>query len=677
MGFSVIPEPAISGFTGPQGPAGTIPSDPVFNGSAGINDTTGDPNLDIKKNGSLRWKVRSAGTESGSNNGSDLWVEAFADDGTTKLSTPIWISRTIGQVVIGAPDSSQSGVKLSVADGIGVRSQSGDPATSTVGAQLYAKSGKLWVQTASGAEKFQVVESLPKNGNAQLNGQYLWLDTAAGTYRAFGYKTAGVDRWLMQVDDLAESGSNAGSNFRLSARNDDGSFNRTVVYARRDSGQISLGTTVLHGEAQVTSAGAIGLRDLGADPATATGGVYLYSKGGLPYIKQADGTVFQVGTGGGAGAVTSVNGQTGAVTLAAADVSAVPTSEKGAASGVATLDSNGKLPASQITTQPTFTDFMIINASTDTSYGIVALRKQLKKRWSFMVSGASETGSDAGSNFLLQSYTDAEADKTAHLYADRASGSTTIGSTQVMNGARLAVQGGAFGIVDQAADPTSSSLGAHFYSKGGKPYMKRSSAATGGSASSVFEVQPRPSEFLPEDLGLVAWTSDPMDCLSTGAFTGVTNARVAAVYLREPKTVSKIVWHFTGYAGGLLSGSWAAVYNSSGTRVGFNDSIHTGTNEPAEQHGLGGGASSVPITSTTLAAGLYYIVWRFNYTTSPADGPMCLQYENSAGGPPDVFGLNNVVRFGVLDATSQATSYTSLTVANIQRGGNRFWAALA
>lgn len=79
MGFSVIPEPAISGFTGPQGPAGTIGSDPVFTGSMAVNDTSGDPNIDIKKNGSMRWKIRSAGTESGSNNGSDLWIESFTD----------------------------------------------------------------------------------------------------------------------------------------------------------------------------------------------------------------------------------------------------------------------------------------------------------------------------------------------------------------------------------------------------------------------------------------------------------------------------------------------------------------------------------------------------------------------------------------------------------------------
>ncbi|MEU0674463.1 hypothetical protein ABZ330_16485 [Streptomyces sp. NPDC006172] len=320
---------------------------------------------------------------------------------------------------------------------------------------------------------------------------------------------------------------------------------------------------------------------------------------------------------------------------------------------------------------------MIVNASAAGNYGTVALRKLNKKRWSFAVTGATETGTnDTGSNFLIQSYTDAEVEKTYHFFADRASGSTTIGSVNVMNGARLAVEGGAIGLVNQAADPTTSSLGSHLYSKSGRPWVQRSSSATPGGAIN-WELKPRPSEFLPEDLGLLAWTSDPMDCISTGAYTGTTSARVSAVYLREPQSVSKIVWHFTGYPGGLLANSWAAVYNSSGTRMVYNDSIHTGSNEPAVQSSLGGGASYVPVTATTFPAGLYYIVWRFNYTTSPADGPMCLQYENSAGAPPNAFGLTPVKRFGVLDATSQTTSFTSLTVANISPGANRFWAALA
>ncbi|USH45858.1 hypothetical protein SEA_VIEENROSE_23 [Streptomyces phage VieEnRose] len=52
----------------------------------------------------------------------------------------------------------------------------------------------------------------------------------------------------------------------------------------------------------------------------------------------------------GNGNVDSVNGQTGVVLLDAADVGAVPASEKGAASGVATLDSSTRLTAAQMPT---------------------------------------------------------------------------------------------------------------------------------------------------------------------------------------------------------------------------------------------------------------------------------------------------------------------------------------
>ena len=52
-------------------------------------------------------------------------------------------------------------------------------------------------------------------------------------------------------------------------------------------------------------------------------------------------------------AVSSVAGKTGAVTLVASDVGAIPTAEKGAANGVPTLNASTKIPIAQIPTQST------------------------------------------------------------------------------------------------------------------------------------------------------------------------------------------------------------------------------------------------------------------------------------------------------------------------------------
>lgn len=50
--------------------------------------------------------------------------------------------------------------------------------------------------------------------------------------------------------------------------------------------------------------------------------------------------------------VTSVNGETGAVSLSAADVGAIDSDEKGANNGVATLDNTGKVPSAQLPAAP-------------------------------------------------------------------------------------------------------------------------------------------------------------------------------------------------------------------------------------------------------------------------------------------------------------------------------------
>jgi hypothetical protein len=643
MGFSVIPEPAISGFTGPQGPAGTVAANQVIDGGIGVNDTTGDPNIDIKKNNSLRWKIRSAGTESGSNNGSDLWVEAFADDGTTKINDPIWISRTGGQVVIGQADSAQGGVRLSVNGAIGTRDLTADPATTSMGAQLYSKSGKLWVQTGSGAEKFQVVESLPSKANATLSATYMNIDKAAGSYRAYRWLTDGVSRWEAQVDDVAEAGSAVGSDFRLSARNDDGSFNKTVIHAKRSDGTITFGTTVHHGTAQVTSAGAVGLRDITTDPATATGGVFLYSKGGLPYIKQADGTVFQVGAGGGTAPVSSVNTKTGAVVLAASDVNALPSNADGSTSGRVTSAKGFTVTSTDVNQNPIVSDSPTGQAA----------RLQVMR-----VNGVDMFSLDASGALTLAAGLTAGGTSTVP--------NLRVGSSGTFGGA----SGSVVAMANVGTTPTSNPVGSILYTSAGIPRFRESNGAD-------YAVTP-PSSFTPESLGVLAWAGDPGTLASGSDYSGVGQGRMTAVYISRAMSVSKIVWHMQGYAGGLLTGSWAAIYDTAGTLKGATGDMSTATYEPATQSVTAGGWSSAPLTaSVTLSPGVYYVCWRFSYTASPVDGPALARWD-STGTTNGPMGLGTSVWRFAKFTSSATTAPSTITPSSLfSANGVQFWVALA
>lgn len=90
--------------------------------------------------------------------------------------------------------------------------------------------------------------------------------------------------------------------------------------------------------------------------------------------------------GAAGGAVDSVNGETGAVVLDAADVGAIAASEKGANSGVAELDSGGKVPSSQL---PSYVDDILEFANSaalpgtgETGKIYVTLDNNLSYRWS-------------------------------------------------------------------------------------------------------------------------------------------------------------------------------------------------------------------------------------------------------------------------------------------------------
>ncbi len=67
------------------------------------------------------------------------------------------------------------------------------------------------------------------------------INSAAGNSRTFVWRTAGVNRWQLTVDGVAEAGANAGSDFNISANADDGSGLGTYLSIRRSDGRILLG----------------------------------------------------------------------------------------------------------------------------------------------------------------------------------------------------------------------------------------------------------------------------------------------------------------------------------------------------------------------------------------------------------------------------------------------------
>jgi hypothetical protein len=713
MGFSVIPEPAISGFTGPQGPAGTIPSDPVFTGSMAVNDTSGDPNIDIKKNGSMRWKIRSAGTESGSNNGSDLWVEAFADDGTTKINDPIWISRTTGQVAIGIADSSQGGVKLSVNGAIGTRDITADPPTTSMGAQLYSKAGKLWVQTASGAEKFQVVESLPSKANATLSATYMSIDKSAGNYRVFRWLTDGASRWEAQVDDVAEAGSAVGSDFRLSARNDDGSFNKTVIHARRSDGTITFGTTTHHGSAQVTSAGAVGLRDIAADPATATGGAFLYSKSGVAYVKQGDGTVFQLGAGGGGGAVSSVNGKTGVVALAASDVNALPTDANGTTTGVVTAK-GFVVNSADINQNPIVTD-----SPSGQAARLQVMRVNGVDKFSLTATGALTLGgalTSVGTSQVDNLRIGASASFGGASGSVLAMANATTVPTTTPSGAVLYVEGGVLKVKQAdgatvvvqnppAAPVTSvnTKTGAVSLTAADVSAIPTSQKAAASGVASLDSTTRLPiaqipaavakNEWTPQSVGFQAWSVDPgtLATPTTGRSITIGRTYLAGFNITEPTTVSELFVFAAGWAGSTAVPAarfWAGIYNESGSRVATSGTAGLSNVGPAGQESGAptvqasshAGAVPFPLTgSVTLQPGRYW--GAFQMSAGVSTDFYYFYAQNEAATNTSVFhNLSTAfIRNAYLNSITMGTTGmpTTITKANFQLNHDQMVMAIA
>lgn len=79
-------------------------------------------------------------------------------------------------------------------------------------------------------------------GASTFTGTGFTATGAAGTNRAVKFQTAGSDRWLLQANSDAESGTNAGTNLTLTRVADNGSTQNLVFTVTRSTGVLNFST---------------------------------------------------------------------------------------------------------------------------------------------------------------------------------------------------------------------------------------------------------------------------------------------------------------------------------------------------------------------------------------------------------------------------------------------------
>jgi hypothetical protein len=130
-----------------------------------------------------RWAIsKNAGAETGANVGSDFSVDRYSDAGAY-LGTPLFINRSNGGVTVA--------------------------------------------------------------GSLAVNGSAIFLSGPVATYRTFYLQTAGQSRWGFTINNAAEAGGNAGSNFTIDAFGDSGAYITSPIQITRASGVVTFSASPL------------------------------------------------------------------------------------------------------------------------------------------------------------------------------------------------------------------------------------------------------------------------------------------------------------------------------------------------------------------------------------------------------------------------------------------------
>jgi hypothetical protein len=347
----------------------------------------------------------------------------------------------------------------------------------------------------------------------------------------------------------------------------------------------------------------------------------------------AAGATGATGAAGAPGVVQSVNGiSQAAVTLTASSVGAVPTTEKGAANGVASLGSDGKVPAAQL---PAASGGGAVS-SVNTKTGDVVLV-------------ASDVGAVA----------------TTALGA--ASGVATLDSGSKVPTAQIpslsatylavSTKGAASGVapLDASSDVPVANM---------PPYL-------GGSG------------WLPQDYGLSGWAYDlQANSRTPGDMPGeAQRLYMIGVPLRATKTVSQIAIHVMGYdkPNTTTSNFRFGIYDSAFTLKAQSNGDQKA--QLPEVHNIGGAMALLNLTAgVSLTAGHYYVALLVKTTATTATPYLAA---TNWGASATTSGAVAPATSGVqrwLQSTS--TAYTALpasgtlTAASFAEGQTCYWAAI-
>jgi hypothetical protein len=278
----------------------------------------------------------------------------------------------------------------------------------------------------------------------------------------------------------------------------------------------------------------------------------------------ATGSTGAQGPAGTPGVVQSVNGiSQAAITLTASSVGAVPTTEKGAANGVASLGADGKVPSAQL---PAASGGGAVSSVNTKTGDVVLVASDVGAVATTALGAASGVATlDSGSKV-----------PTAQI--------PSLTSTYVAVSTRGVANGVA--TLDASADVPIAQI----------PDTARNT-------------------WTPQALGFKAWSCDPGGVANPAAkYLKTGRLFLTGFNITESTTVTKILMFARGYGGVPADRYMAGIYREDGTRVVASAAValtmagqEAGTLPAMASNHIG--AVPITVTSSTLTPGRYWVAW--------------------------------------------------------------------